>query len=576
MKKYKILGFLDETGAKYHRVYLALKDLQGKVIKLGEEEREINVKFKTCKTNEQFLTEDEAKDIDLLYINWMLSTPDIDISKLKSKYGFKYIVDVDDIWDDNTHLYFNPDWEFFITRNIILADYIVTTNNYLAAKVFQYNENVAIIPNLLPLFEQFKGKPEEKKFNGKLRIGLYGSFSHLNDFKLFKPILNRLANNKNIVQNCEFVLAGVNHPEIIEMFKKKKNITLKIIPPKSIENYMELLDDVDVICQPLVKSPHNFAKSGLKIIEGSIKDCILLGSELYENKEFTSFFKCETPMEYEKTIEMLLEEGNYEKFLQHTKEENLKENKYEERVKFTLELIEKVSNIVYNNELKDVGITTIVYNGEIQPSEYKVYDNSNIKTIEQKSYLFEYNVLNKIVPEFEDDKYYGIFSYKFPQKTGIFKKLLFELLKRNNYQEYDVIGLCQKLHTPYLQFTEKAHPGFIELFTLICNDLNLVVKEPKNVIYSNFFVAKGNIYKEYLNKIVFPAIELMETKYKDLAWKNANYISGLKGEALKQQTGLDFYPFHSFILERLLSVWIENNNMYSSDINGNIKCKMIF
>jgi hypothetical protein len=50
----------------------------------------------------------------------------------------------------------------------------------------------------------------------------------------------------------------------------------------------------------------------------------------------------------------------------------------------------------------------------------------------------------------------------------------------------------------------------------LCNDLNLKVKEPKYVVYSNFFIARTDIYKEYVNNIIKPAIELLETKYKEL------------------------------------------------------------
>ena len=127
-------------------------------------------------------------------------------------------------------------------------------------------------------------------------------------------------------------------------------------------------------------------------------------------------------------------------------------------------------------------------------------------------------------------------------------------------EKYDVLGFCpQKFNNKYLKQTEEHHPGFMKLFELICKDLNLEVKEPTNIIYSNMFIAKTKIYKEFINTIIQPAIELLETKYKHLAWVDANYISGLKGENLKQQTGLDFYTFHTFILERLISMWLENN-----------------
>ena len=205
-------------------------------------------------------------------------------------------------------------------------------------------------------------------------------------------------------------------------------------------------------------------------------------------------------------------------------------------------------------------IYSIVYD-ENQLHEYEKYDNSHIKSYEDKSYLFEYNCLLDIVDNFNiNEDYLGIFSYKFPMKTGLFKKKLFKILEQNS--NYDIYTFCPnrvKLKGQYLSFTEKVHPGFLELFIALCNDLNLKVKEPKYIVYSNFFIVRTDIYKEYINNIIKPAIELLETKYKEQVWKDSKY-QGMEKQKLKQHTGLDYYPFHTFILERLFSIWIENKN----------------
>ena len=204
-------------------------------------------------------------------------------------------------------------------------------------------------------------------------------------------------------------------------------------------------------------------------------------------------------------------------------------------------------------------IYSIVYD-EKQTIEYEKYFNQ-IKTIKYKSYLFEYNVLIDIIDNFkiDNDKYLGIFSHKFPFKTGLFKKKLYWLLKNN--PDFDIYGLCPQysLKGKYLDFTEKAHPGFKELCYHLCKDLELEVKEPEYVIYSNFVIMKTSIYKDYVNTIIKPAIHLLETKYKDLAWKNSNY-KGLPIDQLKLHTELDYYPMFTFVLERLLNMYINNRN----------------
>ena len=203
-------------------------------------------------------------------------------------------------------------------------------------------------------------------------------------------------------------------------------------------------------------------------------------------------------------------------------------------------------------------IYSIVYD-EQQTIEYEKYFN-NINTVNMRSYLFEYNVLIDIIDNFkiDNDKYLGIFSHKFPFKTGLFKKKLYWLLENN--PDFDIYGLCPQynLKGKYLNFTEKAHPGFKELFYPLCKDLGLEVKEPEYVIYGNFVIMKTSIYKDYVNNIIKPAIYLLETKYKDLAWKDSNY-KGLPKDQLKLYTELNYYPFFTFVLERLLNMYINNN-----------------
>ena len=207
----------------------------------------------------------------------------------------------------------------------------------------------------------------------------------------------------------------------------------------------------------------------------------------------------------------------------------------------------------------DIDIYGICFK-DSQNTEYKRVDNK-VSTIADKSYLFEYNVIlnTEIV-----SKYTGFFSWKFRAKTGMNKRVLFNLLKEKNYTNYEVINLCEPLAKPYLELSEINHAGFMELFTNICTDLGLKVSEPKHTIYSNFFIAKKDLFIEYQN-LLRQAVELLEGKYKELAWMDSTY-KGLPKERLKEATGLDHYTMHTFILERLLSVWIDNRGIKTLDL----------
>lgn len=209
-----------------------------------------------------------------------------------------------------------------------------------------------------------------------------------------------------------------------------------------------------------------------------------------------------------------------------------------------------------------------IYNIAYDPSqfddcEFDIYHNT-VKTVEEKSYLFEYNPILNIMEREKEADYVGIFSWKFAMKTTFFKKKLDYLMEKNPNQDIYTICIPYQDITSvgYYKFTDDYHPGFMDLFKKVCNDLNLDSREPKNIIFSNFLVVKWDLYKEFIENIIKPAIELLETKYKDLVWKDASYCgpekAGLTPEKLKEFTGLDYYPFHTFILERLWSAYLQS------------------
>jgi hypothetical protein len=209
-------------------------------------------------------------------------------------------------------------------------------------------------------------------------------------------------------------------------------------------------------------------------------------------------------------------------------------------------------------------IYAIKYEEKQDIDGYIEYFNTR-KTVEEKSYLFEYPCIIDIIDSLKNtdpEQLIGVFSWKFPLKTGMFNKKLKRIITIN--PGYDVYGLCgQGLKGKYLKMTYQWHPGFEYIFEKLCTKLGLEVKEPKTVIYSNFFIAKYSVYKEYIETIIKPAIKILEEdkELKELVWKNANYISGLPKEELKLRTGLEYYPFHTFVLERLMSLFLEKRNL---------------
>lgn len=212
--------------------------------------------------------------------------------------------------------------------------------------------------------------------------------------------------------------------------------------------------------------------------------------------------------------------------------------------------------------MKSIKLYGIKYeSSQMLDERFEEYFNE-VKTIEQNSFLFEYNVLIDIIDNHNvTEEYLGIFSYKFPLKTNIFYKKLIWML--NNNPNYDCYGLCpQHYKGNYLKMTEKYHPLFKNCMDIICKKFNLEYKEPKYAIYSNFFILKTELYKEYVN-FLKEVIDFMEKneELKTLLWQDFNYPSGLSKELLKEKTELNFYTGHTFCLERIANLWLMKNKI---------------
>lgn len=85
-----------------------------------------------------------------------------------------------------------------------------------------------------------------------------------------------------------------------------------------------------------------------------------------------------------------------------------------------------------------------------------------------------------------------------------------------------------------------------------------------HTIYENHFIAKRDIYHEYVKDCLKPAIAFMED-HPDvfLIEDGMNYLNRKpRQEVLEYMaaTGRDQYPIAPFILERLFSIWIERRN----------------
>lgn len=556
--KIKILGLLDNPcgGSRYHRVKLPLEALNGKEIDVKGEKCTIEVAFLSKSHEDFYLLEQDVKNYDVIWTNFVHGTKDSFISVWREKYGFIYICDTDDYHElPENHIQKGRDYTK-ILQQLVNADAVIVASNQLAAKYHSTNDRLQVSENFLPVKEYVK---EE---SSKVRLGILGSISHINDWLSIRNVIKKLADDSDIQKKCKFVICGYvadkYWDKIVKMFKVNPNMEVEVVEGLDVENYMSLYSKIDILLAPLEDNEWNFCKSNLKILEAALTNTVVVGSDIYTSKNGGALYAVKKKSDWYKIIKWLIKDENYKK-VDFT--EILKTNKFDERIEKLRLLLEYcLNNPVEKPE--NLHIWGITYSDE-QSTEYTQYDNSHIRTVEQKSYLYESNpmidIIDNKLADVKEDDYVGIFSYKFPFKTNIGNRLLYKIFREIG-GETDVMGLSTTfLKRNYLQFTEFQHPGFMSLFTKICADLNLEVREPKAIVWSNFFLAKKSIYTRFVNEIIKPAIELMETKYKEEAFKDADYKSGASPEKLKELTGMEYYSLHTFVLERLLSIYLENH-----------------
>lgn len=174
--------------------------------------------------------------------------------------------------------------------------------------------------------------------------------------------------------------------------------------------------------------------------------------------------------------------------------------------------------------------------------------------------FFENTPIKTLVLASTADKI-GVCSWALKNKMRMCLRPLTESVLQ---EDYDVLSFSRmSKHHKMLPSAEAWHPGFTALLTKISNQVGYkVVPVPKYPIYQNAFVARTEVYQEYVKDFLLPAMEVMSTDVE--CWKDSNY-SKLKREPLtdkaKVDLGVAYYPMHPFICERFFSQWLETKKL---------------
>ncbi|HEY3316802.1 MAG TPA: glycosyltransferase [Coriobacteriia bacterium] len=138
------------------------------------------------------------------------------------------------------------------------ADVITTTTPALAKQLRRFNDNVRILPNMLP-GENWQVERERPEGYDKVALGWAGSIARKRDLEIVKHVIPQILEQ---YPQAEFLLAG--HPSN-QIFPEHPRI--RTVEPLPIERYAEVLVQFDVGLAPVVDSRFNQAKSDLKFVE---------------------------------------------------------------------------------------------------------------------------------------------------------------------------------------------------------------------------------------------------------------------------------------------------------------------
>lgn len=264
---------------------------------------------------------DEDFDCDILLFNRAPTMSINYVLKMRDKYKFKLIVDMDDHWILHfTHPAYH-EWRRTkaadtLVRNIALADAVTVTNGRLAIACGIINDNVHVLPNALPFgYEQFNSF----RVAGPLTRFIYaGGSSHLYDLKEISGLFKQLGQDSYFREFGSVIMAGYNHTfgrgtvdsqwlkmeDVIKLCKEY--LILKELP---LLEYMNCYNYADVSLAPLQETTFNACKSNLKTIEAGCKKIPIIASNVEpytQDRECHGLVLCNTVAEFHKAMRDLM------------------------------------------------------------------------------------------------------------------------------------------------------------------------------------------------------------------------------------------------------------------------------
>ena len=173
--------------------------------------------------------------------------------------------------------------------------------------------------------------------------------------------------------------------------------------------------------------------------------------------------------------------------------------------------------------------------------------------------FFENVPIRDIVRASNADKI-AVCSWKLSQKV----RIIHPVTEARLNSDYEVLAFTRnsRRHT-MIAMAKQWHPQFIPAIDLLWAKLGYKrPPEAKKPIYQNHFAAKKEVYKDYVESFLAPAIDLIE-KDEELNAKMTEHSGYARlsrqsdGKRVQEKLGMTDYPLCPFVLERCPSLWFQ-------------------
>jgi hypothetical protein len=200
------------------------------------------------------------------------------------------------------------------------------------------------------------------------------------------------------------------------------------------------------------------------------------------------------------------------------------------------------------------------------------YDESHLEKIfpfalpyynEGLTIFFENEPISKLVLSTKADKI-GVTSWKLQEKMRKRVGLRQPLTQQALESDYQVLSFTRNSQRHgMLAMANTWHPHFLTTIKLLWQKLGYKMPgEAKNPIYQNHYAAKTEIYKDYVQSFLIPAMKLTENdeELNKMMLQPSGYGKLQRNcdlKSVKEKLGMSDYPLSPFILERCPSLWYQ-------------------